>query len=469
LEPTLPAQADRADLLTQALAHVDTVPACAALHAAATTRPSWLDDAAVARGQCVFVRYAGVAELALLELSLVGGFSAPNINKVLMATGYLANAHTARRLYETNQLVVDCLPEGSLVPGTGVGWRACLRVRLLHARVRQRLLRTARWQREAWGVPINQEDMAATQLSFHYNVLYAIERVGIRLSDRERDDYTHLWRYIGYLMGISEEHNPCSSYERARATLESIVMVRKHACTNRQTEKQTHAHAHGRTDRRSHPCALTDSFPHVPSLHTQQHQVEPDATSTYLSHHVIDSLALRPPQRWSFAAHAQMARMLMGDELADRLRLPASRYHHWVHSCTFALLRVMARVSYLPVLGPLLLSLNLHTLQEMTRVGLGADPAPYALSHPPSAATLDANEAAAAAAAERAGKGKEAGALEGTLPGAMQTLVRRVAGGKAARRTGTLLAFANAVVVLALLYRLRPRMFRRPWRRAIGW
>lgn len=54
----------------------------------------------------VLVPQAGAGS-ALLFVSLVGGFGAPRINKVLSSTGYLTSPskHTYRRLVETIQMV----------------------------------------------------------------------------------------------------------------------------------------------------------------------------------------------------------------------------------------------------------------------------------------------------------------------------------------------------------------------------
>jgi hypothetical protein len=162
-----------------------------------STRPKWLVDTQLALGQKMFIRH-GVGCLAmvrclfsfeiapltlfhmkLFHYSLVGGFGAPQINKgglyvfqcvtvllilfvVLTSTGYLSSKqkNTHRRLHETLQMVTDCLPEGALDIG-GQGWASCVRVRLLHAQVRHRLLRMKSWERSASGVPINQEDMVS--------------------------------------------------------------------------------------------------------------------------------------------------------------------------------------------------------------------------------------------------------------------------------------------------------------------
>ena len=95
-----------------------------------------------------------------LESSEVDPAAALNYPMVLM-----------RRLFETGRLLIDCCAEqGALRPGRE-GWRSAVRVRALHARVRRRLLLRGASGGEAWdcardGVPINQEDQAATLLAF---------------------------------------------------------------------------------------------------------------------------------------------------------------------------------------------------------------------------------------------------------------------------------------------------------------
>jgi len=40
----------------------------------------------------------------------------------------------------------------------------------------------------------------------------------------DQEAYLHLWRYIGWLLGVSEANNPCCSAMSAKAWLESIIM-----------------------------------------------------------------------------------------------------------------------------------------------------------------------------------------------------------------------------------------------------
>ena len=88
-------------------------------------------------------------------------------------------------------MVVDCLSLGALTP-YAQGWESVVKVRLLHARVRRKLL--ARGHDVAvHGVPINQQDMAFTCLSFSVVVLLGLERMGITVTADEQAAYLHLW------------------------------------------------------------------------------------------------------------------------------------------------------------------------------------------------------------------------------------------------------------------------------------
>ena len=218
----------------------------------------WVDWDLITKGQAVFVRHMPAAGVVLYNMSLVGGFSAPKITAVLERSGYLTAAPHAvmRRLFETGRLLVDsCATKDALRPFEA-GWMSALRVRILHAKVRRRLLRRQKqsglsssssssasqssrrdsaapataaaaaaaaaaasslegaestWDVAALGVPINQEDMAVTLLAFSYNVLYGLELIlGEPLTEPDQLAYLHLWRYLGHLLGLRGEWNPCT-------------------------------------------------------------------------------------------------------------------------------------------------------------------------------------------------------------------------------------------------------------------
>ena len=283
--------------MLDALARGAPSGAAATLLASLTAEPPWLDWGLLARGQDVYLRHLPSAGLVLFNVSLIGGFSAPKITKVLEQSGYLVGPPklAMRRLFDTGRLMVDACANGpDALRAGGVGWRAAVRVRALHAKVRRRLLRRGggaepgsggggggRWDVETYGVPINQEDMAATLLAFSYNVLVGVEAIrGEELPEAEQEAFLHLWRYMGHLLGVAETHNPCAGGMRlAKARLESIIL----------------------------------------------HLLQPDELSVRVATHLLKAPYAHlsaPRAARGFELSAQMTRLLVGDELGDALGLP---------------------------------------------------------------------------------------------------------------------------------------------------
>jgi hypothetical protein len=93
------------------------------------------------------------------------------------------------------------------------GWKMAVRVRLVHAHVRRMLVRSPHWNESAWGLPINQADMAATSLSFSVSVLFATRIMGFRYATEEADAFIRLWRYVSWLSGVDPALLPSSERE----------------------------------------------------------------------------------------------------------------------------------------------------------------------------------------------------------------------------------------------------------------
>lgn len=328
-------------------------------------KPQWLNWELLREGQNIFLKYHGSAALGLFYVSLVGGFGAPKITKVLDATSYMTKHRDAtfKRMTETLEMIIDCVDaEGSLRPGSK-GFKSVLKVRFLHSRVRLSLLGKLRglretksanqrdndaaggcpfnqgfhesariipqdsphggttsspefpgtvssssgnrnassshssvarlspvliekstpeksstreeWDSKYYGMPINQEDMMVTLLTFSVEVLRTVERLTFKgtLTELEAESYLHMWRYIGYLIGMHEDLNPCTSKNRAYGLLE---------CTT-------------------------------------AHLLKPDKRSGELARHLLSAASNRPPVPISYEMHSEIARALLGDELSDAL------------------------------------------------------------------------------------------------------------------------------------------------------
>ncbi len=166
------------------------------------SEPEWLDWELLELGQQAICRTGIVGTLIMRDVALMGGYGNSAINKPLVFTGALADG-AARRTSETRAFAVEATRPGSL-KRFGKGFKTTIRVRFLHAVLRRRIRSHPDWRDDEWGIPINQGDMLATNLAFSVVYLTGMRALGFRYRRRERDGIIHLWRYLGYLMGIDE-------------------------------------------------------------------------------------------------------------------------------------------------------------------------------------------------------------------------------------------------------------------------
>ena len=194
-------------LVDQALDHgIDQVPDAPPflrdLFAQLDREPTWLDRSLLEAGQQAICRTGVVGTLIMRDVALMGGYGNAAINKPLVFTGALADG-AGRRTSETRAFAVDATCPGAM-ERFGKGFKTTVRVRFLHALLRHRIQHHPDWRSQDWGLPINQADMLATNLAFSVGFLTGMRVLGFRFSAREREGILHLWRYIGYLMGIDE-------------------------------------------------------------------------------------------------------------------------------------------------------------------------------------------------------------------------------------------------------------------------
>jgi hypothetical protein len=162
------------------------------------------DRATLERGQRFFSLYSPEILLALGSCSLPMTYAAGNGVQVIARTERLGTDPTGR-LRNTARMVGEVMIPGSLEPGRA-GWRSARKVRLVHAiaRLEVQSMRDRPWN-PAWGVPVNQEDMAGTLLSFSVAVLQAVRGLGARISRDEADAYVVAWSAVGRLLGLRPE------------------------------------------------------------------------------------------------------------------------------------------------------------------------------------------------------------------------------------------------------------------------
>jgi len=61
------------------------------------------------------------------------------------------------------------------------------------------------WDVKNKGIPINQEQEAFALLTFSYTIVEGLDKWGCGLTREEEVAYLHLWKVVGYLMGVQEE------------------------------------------------------------------------------------------------------------------------------------------------------------------------------------------------------------------------------------------------------------------------
>lgn len=132
---------------------------------------------------------------------------ATRVVETLARTGGFSTKVARHRLFETTQHILECTRSLESIQPGGSGQASSIRVRLLHAAVRQRIMKLAKdrpnyYSVEKWGVPINDLDCIATIGTFSATLIWiSFPRQGIWLREQEIRDYIALWRLIAHYTG----------------------------------------------------------------------------------------------------------------------------------------------------------------------------------------------------------------------------------------------------------------------------
>ncbi len=216
---------------------------------AANTLPEWADAQKIRRGENVFTGHGPLSVMSLFCASLPDCYVQPKAAGVLRIAGQLT-AHADYRIRSTAAMVFPVMLRGGLTTADGVGVAQTLKVRLIHATIRNLILRGAPqsaidaivprfssppmaadncnaasmpmhsaffahgWNVAKDGVPNNQEQLLFTLLTFHFTFLRALRKLGIGLPSAEEEAYLHCWNVVGYVLGIEPRWMP-STYADA--------------------------------------------------------------------------------------------------------------------------------------------------------------------------------------------------------------------------------------------------------------
>lgn len=275
-------------LLRQALAEgIEAVPdapdALIALFAQLDSVPPWVDLAAIDLGVRDIARYSREMGIVLGAASLLTGYVNPTASRPLEMTGrYIESA--GMRTIEVGTWLRSVSSIGGL-ERFSVGFEQTVRVRMIHAFVRQHLRDAPEWDRDAWGEPISQAHLAYTIDEFCLVLLRALARIGVSFRAHEvADGFYARWRYLGYLLGVAPDLLPAD--QCGQEVLEEL-----HLMTRPPMEEFCRNLVRG----------INAEF------------LEPEV-----------SLILGPVKRWSPTVVHGLERLFMGNELCDDLGVPAS-------------------------------------------------------------------------------------------------------------------------------------------------
>lgn len=173
--------------------------------------PSWVDMNLIKAGCELSERCGLMGLLVLRDFALLGGYNFANLTKPLVATGALEKG-AVHRLYNTLNFWINVSRTGHYSHEKRIN--ACLRTRLVHCVSRLMIYeKTPNWDKDKYGVPINNADMIATNIAFTVYFLYGLQKLNFKYTEQEEQGIFHLWKYVTYLLGVPMEIIPNNKKE----------------------------------------------------------------------------------------------------------------------------------------------------------------------------------------------------------------------------------------------------------------
>ena len=215
--------------------------------------PPWADHAKIDRAEELFMEYGALSCLLLFCASLPECYVVPDLAAVLHVAGQLEQ-RTEYRIRSTAAMIFPVMMRGGLTDADGAGVSQTLKVRLIHATIRNLILRANPeqsvqalqaalmsktdgqdgatlgvvptlgvlsgstnmhqalfahgWKTGQDGLPCNQEELAYTLLTFGYVFLRGLRTLGLGLKAPDEDAFLHAWNVMAHVLGIRTELMP---------------------------------------------------------------------------------------------------------------------------------------------------------------------------------------------------------------------------------------------------------------------
>lgn len=147
---------------------------------------------------------------------LIGVLAVPSILKVLSCTRQSSTAFTAYRRYVRTIFHTQTWYNNNISDRRSKFWTSIAAVRKAHSRASKACGRQGAGQ-------ITQKDLALTQFGFIGFITMGAHR--IQLYDKDfLEATTHMWRVLGFLLGIKNEYNICGrNWEESKLRLDIVM------------------------------------------------------------------------------------------------------------------------------------------------------------------------------------------------------------------------------------------------------
>ena len=207
------------------------------------------------------------------------------MSKVFFMTGQVTTQQGLRRIRENLRYLIEMMMLPGALERQGEGWKLSVRIRLVHAQVRRQLRTSGQWDESIYGTPISAANLALASANFSASMIQDVTRLGADLNADARAAIMQIWRYASWLIG----------------TPEALLFDGDEADTTAFS-------------RIAHLC-----------------EPLPNPESVLISNAMVRALPelarlTDPVAKRAMVDHAyRVSRALLGDEVADQLRLPRQR------------------------------------------------------------------------------------------------------------------------------------------------
>ncbi|MGW0392990.1 oxygenase MpaB family protein [Streptomyces sp. NPDC003042] len=170
---------------------------------AAAPPPGW-SEADVKAAERFFAHHHGEVSMLQGTVGLIGTYLSPTGAFTLRSTGRLGGVEgPGRRLSQSSRLFVDMGNENAMRDLSLAA--SVIKVRLVHASVRQLHKKSGEWDYAKWGEPVSQKYTTGAACVFSTQIIQAMRNLGLDVSKDDADGFMCAWHYVNHYLGTPEK------------------------------------------------------------------------------------------------------------------------------------------------------------------------------------------------------------------------------------------------------------------------